>query len=145
MSKKIYIDGLKEAVATLQGLTGAEQKKLLEQIALKDPTMAQKLKNKLVSFEDLRFMTPKMLMELLREVQIKDLAIAMRVGSEELRKFVLDNVSKNTKFEIIEILNGPRKKLSEVALAQEDILKVLRKKLERGEIVLDRSGADKYV
>ena len=145
MTKKIYINGVKEAVSALQGLSGPERNKLLTQIAAKDPQMAQILKNNLVSFEDLQFITPKMLTELMREIKLNDLAVGLRSSSDELRKFILDHLSKNIKFEIIEILNGPKKKLTEVNKAQEEVLKVLRKKLELGEIVLNKSGEEKYV
>jgi len=52
MNKKV--DGFKQAIEMLQGLDLAAQQSLLAEIARKDPEMAIKLKQNLVTFDDLQ-------------------------------------------------------------------------------------------
>ncbi len=54
---KIKIDGLKQAIEMLQGLDLAAQQTLIAEIARKDPEMAIKLKQNLVTFDDLQYLT----------------------------------------------------------------------------------------
>ena len=75
-----------------------------------------------------------MLVELLREVQLSDLALALRMGSEELRHFILSNVSKSMREEIEEVLIGKPQPVSKVEEAMEKVMVVVRKKADRGEL-----------
>jgi flagellar motor switch protein FliG len=55
MKKKI--DGFKQAIQMLQGLDLASQQSLLAELARRDPEMAIKLKQNLITFDDLEFLT----------------------------------------------------------------------------------------
>lgn len=134
------VDGFKQALEMLSRLDFDSAQKLLDLMEQKDPELAQQLKNNLITLEDLRYITPKMLVELLREVSIDDFALAMRVGSQELQKFILDHVSRSMGEDIQAVIQGPKQPKVKVAEAMSRVMDVVQKKVERKELIIDRTG-----
>ena len=83
-----------------------------------------------------------MLRDLLKSVSLSELGLALKVGSEELREFIFENVSKNTALEIKDGLEGKLVPISQAEEAVEKIMNIAREKLDRGEIVIDKSGEE---
>ena len=80
---KIKIDGLKQAIEMLQGLDLAAQQTLIAEIARKDPEMAIKLKQNLITFDDLQYLTVSMMKRLLQDIDIDVLGLALRGANKE--------------------------------------------------------------
>jgi flagellar motor switch protein FliG len=138
--------GIKAAAAMLAGLNPEERVKVLSRIAERDPQMAEQLKKNMVTFEDLQYITQKMLVELMREISLDDLALGLRLGSDELKNFILSNVSKTIKQDIEDILNGKPQQKNIVLESQENIMKIVRAKLDKGELVFSKDGTgEEYV
>ncbi|MBD67056.1 MAG: hypothetical protein CME62_17775 [Halobacteriovoraceae bacterium] len=135
-----FSGGVKEAAKMLAGLGQAEQKKLLEQIRLKDPQMAQELEDNLISMEDLQYLTPSMLVGLLRDLDLEEFGLALRTLDSEITDKILGQVSTGIKLDIEDGLKGKPRKLSEVQAAQSKILKVLKDKIDQGQIVINPDG-----
>ncbi len=137
--------GVKGAAKLLAGLDPVSRQRLFEELSKKDPKIVEILKKNMVSMEDLILLTVKMIQDLTREIQMKDLGMALRTEKEDLRSHFLNNVSKRMKEEVEEVLNGPAQPLSKVQEAQEKILSLIREKLEKGEIVLSKDNKDRLV
>ena len=127
--------GLKEAAKLLQGLTGKQRERVLNEIRSQDPVMAERIQREMVQFEDLKFLSVKMLQDLLKEISLKTLGRALRIGSPELRGSILSRVSVSMKREIEEILKGPPLSVDLVEEARAQIMAVVLKKVEKGELV----------
>ena len=136
----MFKGGVKEAAKMLMGLGPAAQKKLLEEIRAKDPAMAQKLENNLISMEDLQHLTPAMLVGLLRDVDLEKFGLALRTIDQGITQKLLDMVSTGIRLDIEDGLKGKPRKVSEVEAAQAEILEIVRKKIDMGHIVIDPSG-----
>lgn len=143
MKKKI--DGFKQAIEMLQGLDLAAQQTLLADIARRDPEMAVKLKQSLVTFDDLRYLTVSMMKRLLQEIQIEDLGLALRGTNKELSEHLLGMFSTGMKRDIEDVLKGKPRPLSEVLEAQKKIMDVVLRLKEKGEIILSKDKSEKYV
>lgn len=143
MNKKI--DGLKQAIEMLQGLDLAAQQSLLAEIARKDPEMAIKLKQNLVTFDDLQYLTVSMMKRLLQDIDLDVLGLALRGASKELSEHLLNMFSTNMRRDVEDILNGKPRPLSDVLEAQKKIMDLVHKLRERGEIVLSKEKSEKYV
>jgi len=128
--------GVREAAKMLSAMPVADRNRILEDIAKKDPARADLLKKEMIVFEDLIYLTVKMLVELLREINLNDFALALRISSPELRTHILSNVSKSIREEIEDVLHGKPRPVSEVEQSLEKIMIVVRKKVEKGELVL---------
>lgn len=142
MSKK---GGVIEAAQMLSGLDTQGRERVLKLIEKQNPSIAKELRDSLITFEDLIYLTPKMLQELLREIGLDELGLALRTSSEELKDFIFSNVSSTMKQDIIEVLFGPPQKVSNVEAAIDSIMCVVRGKVDNGSLVIDKFGHDKYV
>ncbi len=145
MSQGKRIDGFKAALELLQNLDLASQQSLLADMARQDPEMAIKLKAKLVTFDDLQFLTQAMMGKLWNKTMLNDWGLALRGSSLEVKNHVLSLLSKNNRADLEELLKGKPRALSDVMEAQKVIMDVVMEMRERGEIVLSKEGNEKYV
>lgn len=143
MKKKI--DGLKQAIEMLQGLDLAAQQTLIAEIARKDPEMAIKLKQNLVTFDDLQYLTVTMMKRLLQDIDIEVLGLALRGANKETVDHLLNMFSTNMKRDIEDILKGKPRALSDVMDAQKKIMDVVHRLREKGEIILSKDKSERYV
>ncbi len=139
------IDGFKAAIEMLQGLDLAAQQSLLSDIARRDPEMAIKLKQNMVTFDDLQYLTVGMMKRLLQEIQLDDLGLALRGANKEVTQHLLSMFSTGMKRDIEDIMKGKPRALSEVLEAQKKIMDVVLKLREKGEIVLSKDKSEKLV
>jgi flagellar motor switch protein FliG len=137
--------GVKAAAKMLAGLSKSAREKVLETIFKKDPRMAQALHKSMYTFDDLQYLTPSMLSELMKAIKIRDMGMALRIASPELKNFVLTNSPKFQRQEMEEILLGPLQLASNVEEAQEKILSVVRAKLDKGELIINKESSETLV
>lgn len=136
----MFRGGVKEAAKLLIGLGQTAQKKILAQIKAKDPVMAKKLEANLVSMEDLRYLTPSMLVGLLRDVSLEEFGLALRTVDSDTVSKIMGMVSTGIRLDIEDGLKGKPRKVSDVEQAQENILKILKEKIDKGHIVINPAG-----
>lgn len=136
----MFKGGVKEAARMLAALGPSAQKNLLAEIASKDPNMAKKLEENLISMEDIQHLTPSMLIGLLRDIDLETFGLALRTVPKEITDKLLATVSTGIKLDIEDGLKGKPKRLSEVEEAQSKVLSVLRDKVEKGHIVINPNG-----
>lgn len=137
--KPKFTGGVEAAAKMLSGLDQAGRERILAQIAAKDPQMAEKLKDHLLTPDDLRFMTQKMLVEFLKEIKIKDLGLTLKIAGPELKNYIFKNVSSSIQRDLQEILLGPPVPVNTVQEASERLMQVFRSKVDQGSIVLSKS------
>jgi len=137
--------GVKEAAKMLAGLSKQAREKVLELISKKDPRMAEALHKSMYTFDDLQYLTPVMLIELMREIKTADMGLALRISAPALRDFVLKNTPRVMRQEIEEILMGPPQLASKVEEAQERVMEVVRRKIDKGQLIINKEGSEKLV
>ena|SRR5210317_1397804 len=131
------LKGIKGAVKVLNSLDPEQRDRVLEIIKNQDPSLAEELKNNLVSLDDIIHLTVPMLVDFTRNISLKDLGLALRLAKEETKEFIFSNVSQIMKEEIEEGLLGRPVPLKEALAALNKVMIVFRDKIERGEIVLE--------
>ena len=137
--------GVKEAAKMLAGLSRAAREKVLDIISKKDPVMAENLHKSMYTFEDLQYLTPMMLIELMRTIKVADMGIALRIASGELKDHILKNTPRGMRQEIEEILLGPPMLSSKVDDAQEKIMVIVREKIDKGQLIINKDSSETYV
>lgn len=137
--------GVKEAAKMLAGLSRSAREKVLEIISKKDPVIAQTLHKSMYTFEDLQYLTPVMLIELLREIKIADMGLALRISSSQLKDFILKNSPRGMRQEMEEILTGPPQLASKVEDAQERVMAVVRAKIDKGQLIINKESSETLV
>lgn len=136
MKKKF--DGFSKALGILDKFSQKERLKILEKLGQIDPKLTEKLKDEIVTLEEIRFLNKDMLAKFLRKIDLDDLGLSLRVSSSDLTEFILSQVSQSSQEEINHSFKGPLKPLSSVLEAYGRVLKVFKEMLETGEIYINK-------
>jgi len=134
------------AVAAILNLVSTSlEKEVLDLVSEKDPALSEQIKNLMFVFEDLGSLDDKSLQRLLREVDVKQLALALKAASAELKAKILATMSQRAVAGLKEEMEflGPVK-MRDVEAAQTDIVAKVRALEETGEIVLS-AGTDDVI
>ena len=123
----------------------AQQAEILSAIEKDEPNLAQDLRSKLFTFEDLVRLGDRDLQNLMKDLDMKQVTVALKGGSPEVKEKFLKNMSSRAAELLEDDLSamGPVK-LSEVEAAQSEIAKVAIEAAEKGRITIVRS-TDKMV
>ncbi|MEW6755652.1 MAG: flagellar motor switch protein FliG [Candidatus Latescibacterota bacterium] len=133
-----------KVVADILNLTGSSvEKNVLDQMDAQDPEVAEAVRNLMFVFDDISKLTDREIQTLLREVDQKDLVVALKAASEDLKVKVLNNMSERVRTFIVEEMEflGPMR-LSEVEEVQLRIVQQVRQLEEQGQITIVRGDAD---
>ena len=135
----------KAALELLRSLSSEKQKKIIEAMKKKDPVGSEFLEKNLILIEDLVLLTPIMVKDLLGEVHLAELGLALRMTSPELQDFFMKHLSRAEWEDVEFVLKGPKRKISEVKRARERILQIVWKKVESGQMTLNLDEGKDYV
>ncbi len=144
--KKSSLGGVKPAAEIINLMGSSLETSVLDYIREADGDLAQKIMDNMFTFDDLAKLDDKGFQSLLKEVQTESLIIALKGGSPEIRDKVFKNMSSRAAETLKEDLEsrGPVK-LSEVEAEQKELLKIVRRLSDEGQIVLSSGGDDEYV
>ena len=133
-----------KVVADMLNMTGSSvEKNVLDQMDAQDPQVAEAVRNLMFVFNDIAKLTDREVQVLLREVDQKDLVVALKAATEELKDKVLGNMSEELITLITEEMEflGPMR-LSEVEEVQLRIVQNVRQLEEKGELTIVRGDDD---
>ncbi len=133
-----------KVVADVLNLTGSSvEKAVLDQMDAQDPEVAESVRNLMFVFADIVKLTDREIQTLLREVDQKDLVVALKSAEEELKEKVLGNMSERVRTFITEEMEfqGPMR-LSEVEEVQLRIVQQVRQLEEQGQVTIVRGDSD---
>ncbi len=144
--RKTSLGGVQTAADIINLMGTAIESSVVESIRLLDADLAQKIMDKMFTFEDLLKLDNKSIQMVLKEVSGDTLVIALKGASPELRELVLGNMSSRAAEGLREDLEsrGPVR-LSEVEGQQKEILKIVRRLSDEGSIVMGGGGDDGFV
>ena len=145
--KKSLKGGVATAAEILNFMGSAMEAEMMEKVRSFDPDLAQKIEDKMFVFENVLEVDDRGIQLILREVQSEALIVALKGASEELREKIFKNMSSRAAEMMREDLEskGPVK-LSEVEANQKEILKVVKRLSDDGQISLGGKGdEDAYV
>ncbi len=147
LSQEMTTSGGPATVAKLLNLTGGSlEKTLLEGLDRRDGDIATQIKNLMFVFEDLMLIDGRAMQRLLRELDSKELALALKAASEDLKGHIYSNMSERAGAALKEELEflGPVR-VRDVEAAQTRIIEVMRSLEEQGEIIVGGRGGDEDV
>lgn len=145
--KKQTIGGIKVAADIMNFMSGDSEASVMEGLKSYDEDMAQKILDEMFVFDNIMDIDDKGIQLMLREVQSETLIIALKGTTEEMREKIFKNMSSRAAEMMKEDLEakGPVK-LSEVEAQQKQILQVIRRLADEGQIMLGgKGGDDQYV
>ena len=138
--------GIKALVNILNRVDRSTEKTILEELETNDPELADEIRKLMFVFEDIIKLHDVAIQRVLREVDQKDLAKALRGSNEEVASRIYKNMSKRAADMLKEETQfmGPVR-LRDVEEAQQRIVQVIRRLDEAGEIIVARGGEDAIV
>lgn len=138
--------GPASVAAILNLLQGTLEKSILEKVGDQDPALSEQIKNLMFVFEDLRGIDDRALQRLLRDVDTKTLALALKGASSELRMRIASQMSQRASTALDEEMEmlGPTR-MRDVEAAQTAVVAQARALEDAGEIVLNGGGDDVVV
>ncbi|MHB1299254.1 MAG: flagellar motor switch protein FliG [Burkholderiales bacterium] len=144
--KKSTLGGVKVVADIMNYMGGGQETTAIENIRDNDPEMAQQILDAMFVFENLMDVDDRGIQLLLREVQSESLIVALKGASEELREKIFKNMSQRAADMMREDLEskGPVR-ISEVEAEQREILKVVRRLADEGQLILGGKGDEGFV
>jgi len=144
--KKASLGGVKTAAEIINLMGSSVETSALDYIREADNELAQKIMDNMFTFDDLNKLDDKGFQSLLKEVQSESLVIALKGAAPELREKVFRNMSSRAAETLREDLDsrGPVR-VSEVESEQKEMLKIVRRLVDEGQIVLASGGADDFL
>ncbi|MBN9373446.1 flagellar motor switch protein FliG [Hydrogenophaga sp. YM1] len=141
--RKTSMGGVKTAAEIINMMGTQIESSVIESIRDFDPELAQKIMDKMFTFEDLLKLDGKAVQLILKEVATDQLIVALKGATAELRELVLSNMSSRAAEALREDLEarGPIR-LSEVEAQQKEILKIVRRLSDEGQIVIGGGGEE---
>ncbi|MGL4994921.1 MAG: flagellar motor switch protein FliG [Deefgea sp.] len=144
--KKSAMGGVQMAADMLNFMGSAVETSAVANIREYDPELAQKIQDKMFTFDNVLDIDDRGIQLLMREIQSDSLIIALKGTSQALREKIFKNMSQRAAEMLREDLEakGPVK-LSEVEGEQKEILKIVRRLADEGQIVLGGGGGEGLV
>ncbi len=144
--KKSAMGGVRTAAEILNFMPANQESGLIENLKEYDADLAQKILDEMFVFEDITSIDDRGVQLLLREIQSDSLILALKGSSEELREKIFKNMSQRAAEMLRDDLEskGPVR-VSEVETEQKEILKIVRRLAEEGQIVIGGQGEETYV
>lgn len=140
------VGGVEAVVGILNHMKNNLDAEILEEMERQDPEMAEEIRKKMFTFENLIALDGRSLQMILREVNNDSLTLALKTASEQMKEKIFANLSQRAAEMIKDDLEamGPVR-LSEVELMQQSIVKIAMKLEEEGKLVLGTGGGDEFV
>lgn len=138
--------GLKPLVDIINHSDRATERLILEGLERRDPALAEEIRSQMFMFEDITTLDDRSVQLVLRQVDSKELATALKGVAENVREKIMGNVSERAAANLadeIEMLGAIR--LTTVEEAQAKVISTIRSLEESGQIIISRGDRDEYV
>jgi flagellar motor switch protein FliG len=144
--KKQQMGGVRSAAEIMNYMSGEQESSVMEGLKSYDEDMAQKIMDEMFVFDNILEIDDKGIQVILREVQSETLIVALKGATIEIREKIFKNMSTRAAEMMKEDLEskGPVR-LSEVEAQQKQILQIVRRLSDEGQIMLGGKGDDTFV
>jgi len=142
----IVVGGIDTIVNIVNSLDRSSEKNILESLDVNDNELAEEIRKKLFVFEDIAKLSNVAIQRVLREINSSDLAIALKMATEDVSSKIYANISKRLAEMIkddMEVMGPVR--VRDIEEAQQRIVNVVRKLEEEGEIIVARGEGDDMI
>ena len=142
-SQSRHRGGINKVVELAKSLDFKTLESILNELQAIDPDLASVIEKQLFTFDDLGNLDDRSIQILLREIDTKDLALALKTASEELKEKFLRNLSERAREMMLEDMEvmGPVR-IKDVENAQQKIVDIAKKLESEGKIILQQGGSE---
>ena len=140
------LGGVKTAAEMINLLGTSIETAALDYIREADNDLAQRIMDNLFTFDDMMLVDDRGIQALLKEVQSESLVVALKGAKPELRDRILKNMSTRAAETLKEELDGRGPvRVAEVEAEQKELLKIVRRLAEEGQLVIGGGSGDDFL
>ncbi|MEZ5266827.1 MAG: flagellar motor switch protein FliG [Acidimicrobiia bacterium] len=136
-------EGVDLLVEVLHSSSQATEKAVLDRIRERDKDLADKVRDALFTFADIKRLDDRGVQEVLKVVDTRDLAVALKEAEDDVAERIFRNLSERARENLqdeIEFLRGIRKR--DIIEAQKRIIEVIRSLESSGSLTIERESGD---
>lgn len=136
-----FAGGVKEVAEILNSIERAAEKSIMGELEERDPELADEISKLMFTFEDIVYVDDGGIQKALREIDSKDLAMALKGSTDDVKDKILKNMSERARTMILEEIEfmGPVR-MRNVEEAQQKIVASIRQLEEAGELIIEGRG-----
>lgn len=140
------IGGIKQAADIMNHFESTIEKDMVDAIKEKDEDLAGEIQELMFVFENLTEVDDRGIQSLLREISTETLILALKGADNELKEKIFSNMSKRAAELLKDDLEskGPVK-VSDVELAQKEIIGIAKRMADNGELSLGGKGGEEMI
>ena len=142
----LEVGGINYIAEIMNNMDRGTEKFIFDELGRIDPKLADEIRKRMFVFEDITILDPSAIQRFLRDVDTKDMAVALKGANKEVASVIFENMSQRMNETVkseIEYLHNVR--VRDVEDAQQRIVAVIRRLEEEGEIVIMKSGKDDII
>ncbi len=140
------IGGINYIADVMNNMDRSNEKYIFDELSKKDMKLADEIRKKMFVFEDLIMLGGRDIQRFIREVDSKDLVLALKGSNKEVSEVIFANMSQRMRDTLkseLEYTHNVR--LRDVEEAQQRIVSIIRKLEEEGEIIIAKGGKDEII
>ncbi len=140
------VGGINYVADVLNKVDRGTEKYIFDELSARDPALVEEIKKKMLVFEDILSLDSMSIQRFIRDVETKDLAIAIKGSNAEVAATLYANMPQRMQESIqqeIEYLHNVR--MRDVDEAQQRIVGIIRHLEEEGELVIGKGGEDEII
>jgi len=145
-SDRSVTGGIDSVVSILNSVDRGTERHLLEALEETDAELVEEIRKRMFVFEDIVKLSNQAIQRVLKEIDNRDLAVALKGSSEEVAEVIFRNISSRLQEMIKEDIQymGPVR-VRDVEEAQQKIVNVIRQLDDAGEIIISRGSEDEII
>ena len=144
--KKSAMGGIKAAAEILNFMPAKHEGAVIAGVKAFDGDLAQKILDQMFTWENVMDIDDRGVQVLLREIQSESLILALKGSSEAMREKIFKNMSQRAAETLKEDLEAKGMvRVSEVEAQQKEILKIVRRLADEGQIVLGGKAEEAFI
>jgi len=139
----VVAGGVQRAAEVLNKVDRSVERRVMDALEMAEPDLAQEIRKQMFVFDDLSSLDDRAIQRILKEVEVKDVALALKAASDEVREKIFGNLSNRAASMIQEEIDvmGPVR-LRDVQQAQQIIASIATTLEAEGEIVISGRGGE---
>ncbi|ABW19024.1 flagellar motor switch protein FliG [Alkaliphilus oremlandii] len=138
--------GIQSIVDILNSVDRGTEKNIMDTLEIQDIELVEEIRKRMFVFEDIMGLDSTSIQRFIRETDNKELAVALKGATKEVADVIYANMSKRMAEMIKEDMDfmGPVR-LRDVEEAQQNIVNIIRRLEDAGEIIISRGGGDEII
>ena len=137
--------GVESLIEILSNVDRKTEKGIIKYIEENNENLAEEIKASMFVFEDIVKLEDSAIQRILKEVNVKDIAFALKGASNDVSNIIYKNQSQRAAAALKEEIDLLGKtKVSQVEESQQNIVNIIRRLEESGEITLSRGSDEEF-